>query len=280
MSSNKLTVEEVKNLLNLGFYLRSKTWVKPSLHIRINPETQKIVFFDDVRSVVEAKASQLINRGCVWEIYKIGTLDFKSAQSFLIHGFYIARAQWLQKEDFRVLSSGKEPELFPFDTVADDWFVVLDRGGLRSELQRFSTAMVNLYSKAIYVHLASLKIRTALKNNFLEGEMGSFAQYSVSTSDFPWMQTFNPSTATVDSILDDNQDHIAKLKASIGLCNFVNKLLKHMKANNISIEELSQHLKTDVSYVTHKLHQPQHVGFSDLVLICQAIGYDDESWLK
>lgn len=280
MSSNKLTVEEIKNLLNLGFYLRLKTWPQPNLHIRINSETQKVVSVDDGVPEVEVTDADLAKSTCEWEIYKIGTLDFKSAQSFLIHGFYIARAQWLQKEDFRVLSSGKEPELFPFDTVADDWFVVLDRGGLRSELQRFSTAMVNLYSKAIYVHLASLKIRTALKNNFLEGEMGSFAQYSVSTKDFPWMQTFNPSTATVDSILDDNQDHIAKLKASIGLCNFVNKLLKHMKANNISIEELSQHLKTDVSYVTHKLHQPKNVGFSDLVLICQAIGYDDESWLK
>ena len=280
MSSNKLTVEEIKNLLNLGFYLRLKTWPQPNLHIRINSETQKVVSVDDGVPEVEVTDADLAKSTCEWEIYKIGTLDFKSAQSFLIHGFYIARAQWLQKEDFRVCASGKEPELFPFDTVADDWFVVLDRGGLRSELQRFSTAMVNLYSKAINVHLASLNKRMALKNNFFEGAMGSFAQYSVSTSDFPWMQTFNPSTATVDSILDDNQDHIAKLKASIGLCNFVNKLLKHMKANNISIEELSQHLKTDVSYVTHKLHQPKNVGFSDLVLICQAIGYDDESWLK
>lgn len=277
MSSNKLTVEEIKNLLNLGFYLRLKTWPQPNLHIRINSETQKVVSVDEGGQEVEVTDTALAKSTCEWEIYKIGTLDFKSAQSFLIHGFYIARAQWLQKEDFRVLSSGKEPELFPFDTVADDWFVVLDRGGLRSELQRFSTAMVNLYSKAIYVHLASLKIRTALKNNFFEGAMGSFAQYSVSTKDFPWMQTFNPSTATVDSILDDNQDHIAKLKASIGLCNFVNKLLKHMKANNISIEELSQHLKTDVSYVTHKLHQPKNVGFSELILICKAIGYEDES---
>ena len=280
MSSNKLTVEEIKNLLNLGFYLRLKTWPQQNLHIRINSETQKVVSVDDGVPEVEVTDADLAKSTCEWEIYKIGTLDFKSAQSFLIHGFYIARAQWLQKEDFRVCASGKEPELFPFDTVADDWFVVLDRGGLRSELQRFSTAMVNLYSKAINVHLASLNKRMALKNNFLEGTMGSFAQYSVSTKDFPWAQTFNPSTATVDSILDDNQDHIAKLQASIGLCNFVNKLLKHMKANNISIEELSQRLKSDVSYVTHKLHQPQHVGFSDLVLICKAIGYNDESWLK
>lgn len=280
MTSNKLTVEEIKNLLNLGFYLRLKTWPQQNLHIRINSETQKVVSVDDGVPEVEVTDADLAKSTCEWEIYKIGTLDFKSAQSFLIHGFYIARAQWLQKEDFRVCASGKEPELFPFDTVADDWFVVLDRGGLRSELQRFSTAMVNLYSKAINVHLASLNKRMALKNNFLEGAMGSFAQYSVSTKDFPWAQTFNPSTATVDSILDDNQDHIAKLQASIGLCNFVNKLLKHMKANNISIEELSQRLKSDVSYVTYKLHRPQSVGFSDLVLICQAIGYDDESWLK
>ena len=226
MSSNKLTVEEIKNLLNLGFYLRLKTWPQPNLHIRINSETQKVVSVDDGLPEVEVTDADLAKSTCEWEIYKIGTLDFKSAQSFLIHGFFIARAQWLQKEDFRVCSSGKEPELFPFDTVADDWFVVLDRGGLRSELQRFSTAMVNLYSKAIYVHLASLKIRMALKNNFLEGGMGSFAQYSVSTKDFPWTQTFNPSTATVNSILVDNQDHIAKLQASIGLCNFVNNLLK------------------------------------------------------
>mgnify|MGYP003603522088 CR=1 FL=1 len=280
MSSNKLTVEEIKNLLNLGFYLRLKTWPQPNLHIRINSETQKVVSVDDGLPEVEVTDADLVKSTGEWEIYKIGTLDFKSAQSFLIHGFYIARAQWLQREDFSVCSSGKEPELFPFDTVADDWFVVLDRGGPRSELQRFSTAMVNLYSKAINVHLASLNIRMALKNNFLEGEMGSFAQYRVSTKDFPWTQTFNPSTATVDSILDDNQDHIAKLQASIGLCNFVNKLLKHMKANNISIEQLSQHLKSDVSYVTHKLHQPKNVGFSDLVLICKAIGYNDESWLK
>ena len=280
MSSNKLTVEEIKNLLNLGFYLRLKTWPQPNLHIRINSETQKVVSVDDGLPEVEVTDADLVKSTGEWEIYKIGTLDFKSAQSFLIHGFYIARAQWLQREDFSVCSSGKEPELFPFDTVADDWFVVLDRGGPRSELQRFSTAMVNLYSKAINVHLASLNIRMALKNNFLEGEMGSFAQYRVSTKDFPWTQTFNPSTATVDSILDDNQDHIAKLQASIDLCNFVNKLLKHMKANNISIEQLSQHLKSDVSYVTHKLHQPKNVGFSDLVLICKAIGYNDESWLK
>lgn len=280
MSSNKLTVEEIKNLLNLGFYLRLKTWPQPNLHIRINSETQKVVSVDDGLPEVEVTDADLAKSTCEWEIYKIGTLDFKSAQSFLIHGFFIARAQWLQKVDFRVCASGKEPELFPFDTVADDWFVVLDRGGLRSELQCFSTAMVNLYSKAIYDHLVGLNKQKALKTSFLEGGMGSFAQYSVPTKDFQWAQTFNPSTATVNSILVDNQDHIAKLQASISLCNFVNKLLKHMKANNISIEQLSQLLKSDVSYVTHNLHQPKNVDFSDLVLICKAIGYNDESWLK
>lgn len=280
MSSNKLTVEEIKNLLNLGFYLRIKTWPQPNLHIRINSETQKVVSVDEGGQEVEVSDTALAKSTCEWEIYKIGTLDFKSAYSFIIHGFYIARASWLQKEDFRVCTLGNAPELFPFDTVAEDWFVVLDKGEPRATMVILSKEMVDLYSNAIYVHLASLKIRTALKNNFLEGEMGSFAQYSVSTKDFPWTQTFNPSTATVDSILEDNHDHIAKLQASIGLCNFVNKLLKHMKANNISIEELSQHLKTDVSYVTHKLHQPKNVGFSELILICKAIGYEDESWLK
>ena len=280
MSSNKLTVEEIKNLLNLGFYLRLKTWPQPNLHIRINTETQKVVSVDDRVPEVEVTDADLAKSTCEWEIYKIGTLDFKSAQSFLIHGFFIARAQWLQKEDFRVCASGKEPELFPFDTVADDWFVVLDRGGLRSELQRFSTAMVNLYSKAIYDHLVGLNKQKALKTSFLDGVMGSFAQYSVSTKDFPWNQPFNPALATVESILDDNQDHIAKLQASIGLCKFVNKLLNHMKVNGISIEQLCKRLNSDVNYVTHKLHHPQNVGFSDLVLICNAIGYNDESWLK
>lgn len=79
MSSNKLTIEEIKNLLNLGFYLRSKTWTQPDLHIRINPETQNIVSVDDGRAEIEVTDAQLTNTGCVWEIYKIGTLDFKAA---------------------------------------------------------------------------------------------------------------------------------------------------------------------------------------------------------
>lgn len=280
MSSNKLTVEEIKNLLNLGFYLRLKTWPQPNLHIRINPETQKVVSVDEGGQEVEVSDTTLAKSTCEWEIYKIGTLDFKSAYSFLMYGFYIARASWLQKEDFRVCTLGNVPELFPFDTVAEDWFVVLDKGEPRATMVILSKEMVDLYSNAIKDHFTILNKRMEVKTNFSEGVKGSFAQYSVSTSDFPWAQVFNTSTATVDSILDDNQDHIAKLKASIGLCNFVNKLLKHMKANNISIEQLSQHLKSDVSYVTHKLHQPKNVGFSDLILICKAIGYEDESWLK
>lgn len=280
MSSNKLTVEEIKNLLNLGFYLRLKTWPQPNLHIRINSETQKVVSVDEGGQEVEVTDTDLAKSTCEWEIYKIGTLDFKSAYSFLMYGFYIARASWLQKEDFRVCTLGNAPELFPFDTVAEDWFVVLDKGEPRATMVILSKEMVDLYSNAIKDHFTILNKRMEVKTNFVEGVKGSFAQYSVSTSDFPWVQVFNPYTATVDSILEDNHDHIANLKASIGLCKFVNKLLNHMKANNISIEQLSQHLKSDVSYVTHKLHQPKNVGFSDLILICKAIGYEDESWLK
>lgn len=280
MSSNKLTVEEIKNLLNMGFYLRLKTWPQPNLHIRINSETQKVVSVDDGLPEVEVTDADLAKSTCEWEIYKIGTLDFKSAYSFIIHGFYIARASWLQKEDFRVCTLGNVPELFPFDTVAEDWFVVLDKGEPRVTMVILSKEMVDLYSNAIKDYLVGLNKQKALKTSFLDGVMGSFAQYSVSTKDFPWNQPFNPALATVESILDDNQDHIAKLQASIGLCKFVNKLLNHMKVNDISIEQLCKRLNSDVNYVTHKLHHPQNVGFSDLVLICNAIGYNDESWLK
>ena len=80
--------------------------------------------------------------------------------------------------------------------------------------------------------------------------------------------------ATVESILTDNALHKANLKTMVISTNLVDHLLRHMRDNNISIEELAKHLDVTTEALLDTVHRPNNISIRQLVDIADAINFD------
>lgn len=85
--------------------------------------------------------------------------------------------------------------------------------------------------------------------------------------------TKHPDTA-VESILSDNTRHKANLKTMVISTNLVDHLLRHMRDNNISIEELASHMNVTTEALLDTVHCPNNISVRQLVDIADAINFD------
>ena len=80
--------------------------------------------------------------------------------------------------------------------------------------------------------------------------------------------------ATVESILSDNTLHIANLKTMVISTNLIDRLLRHMRDNNISVEELASHMNVTTEALLDTVHHPNNISIRQLVDIADAINFD------
>lgn len=278
MSLNNITKSDVQTLLNLGYYLRGKPWSYPTMHLRIGDTPEYCEIYIGNTQTMEFEYLKLLEETTTWEIYQVGTLPIQGAYELLQRGYNISRIGWLSKGQTNLVTTSLtcSRHLLVSDVVNNDWFVPLDATcqslGRGDKITPQMVALYNEYMNRVYsINLVTKEEPTDGKYRVVDPMTNDTTDYTVSTKDYPGIMGVGIPAITVESILADNENHITGLETSVISCTVVNRLLKHMKRDNVSIDDLGKRLDVNVDGVVKLLSRPQNLSVHDLILIGNAI---------
>lgn len=285
-NSLNLSYTEVVAFLKLGYLLRATHWVNKHTHLRLDTHTNTAIELHDQHGRQQVQDIQkVINAVTDWEIYKIGTLDVREAIRLSALGLqvgrlaYVNKFSWLDRIGNGDAGYHDMTKLKPDDLDATDWFVPLTKSNQKILDIEITDAMVVVYEEYVksldYIATDAPKPKPTLTmpidfNSAASGLIG-YAIKETLNSSLPF--TKHPD-ATVESILSDNTLHKANLKTMVISTNLVDHLLRHMRDNNISVEELVNHMNVTTEALLDTVHRPNNISIRQLVDIADAINFD------
>lgn len=286
---SNLSYTEVVNFLKLGYQLRDTEWSNNEMHIELNMRTDPVIEIHTEHGRVpipdREKVIALVND---WEIYKIGTLNGDEASRLLALGLELGRYEWVTKFDWlkKINTAEKStggdthtPKYTAEDLNASDWFVPLTKHNQKILDIEITDAMIAVYEKCIKtldagaVDIPKAKPTLTVSVDSNAPNPGLFGYGIKQTMDSALSFTKHPD-ATVESILTDNALHKANLKTMVISTNLIDRMLRHMRDKNITVEELAGHMKVKKEALLDAIHRPNNVCVRQLVDIADAIGFD------
>lgn len=286
---SNLSYTEVVNFLKLGYQLRDTEWSNNETHIELNMRIDPVIEIHTEHGRVPIPDTQkviaLVND---WEIYKIGTLNGDEASRLLALGLELGRYEWVAKFDWlkKINTAEKSTDgdivtskYTAEDLNASDWFVPLTKHNQNILDIEITDAMVEVYEEYvksldnIATDAPKPKPTLTMPIDFNSAASGLFGYAIKEAMDSSLPFTKHPDTA-VESILSDNTLHIANLKTMRISTNLVDHLLRHMRDNNISVEELASHMNVTTETLLDTVHRPNNISIRQLVDIADAINFD------
>lgn len=288
MSLGNISRSDVQTLLNLGYYLRGVNWTETHKHLRKGEQPDELEVYIGNLRMESFGHLELLQGTNTWEIYQIGTLDIKSAYGFLKLGYNISRTGWISdKQDTLVTVSNTCSRFLQVSDVEGcDWFVPIDAKcqSLGFGHNKITSQVVELFTESMYlkynVNLNTDVVSVDTSPTLSQQIKSNPTNFTVSTKDYPGITEIGNLANTVESILTDNEKHILHLETGVICCTVINRLLKRMKRDNISIEDLDKRLGNDDRSVVEILSRPRNINVHDLILIGNAIGYNTAELFK
>lgn len=288
----KLSYTEVVTFLKLGYQLRASHWMDKNTRLEFNTVVIPGMELHDAKGrKPSTDIPKVIDNVTDWEIYKIGTLDSDEAKRLSTFGVQIGRYDWVHNFGWlnRINTTNTDgmmatadidfQKITPEDLNAVDWFVPLTKYNQKILDIEITNSMIAVYEKYVKllvdIAVDTPKAKPTLTmpidfNSAASGLIG-YAIKEAMDSSLPF--TKHPDTA-VESILSDNTLHIANLKTMVISTNLIDRLLRHMRDNNISVEELASHMNVTKEALLDTVHRPNNISIRQLVDIADAINFD------
>lgn len=288
----KLSYTEVVTFLKLGYQLRATHWVNKNTRLEFNTVViPAMALHDDKGRKTPTDIPKVIDNVTDWEIYKIGTLDSDEANRLSAFGVQVGRYEWVHNFGWhnrinttntdRMMATATEDiqEITPDDLNASDWFIPLTKFNQKILDIEITDVMIAVYEKCIKtldagaVDIPKAKPTLTVSVDSNAPNPGLFGYGIKQTMDSALSFTKHPD-ATVKSILEDNAMHKANLKTMVISTNLIDRMLRHMRDKNITVEELAGHMKINKEALLDTIHRPNNVCIRQLVDIADAIDFD------
>lgn len=288
----KLSYTEVVTFLILGYQLRASHWVDKNTRLEFNTAVIPGMELHDAKGrKPSTDIPKVIDNVTDWEIYKIGTLGSDEAKRLSTFGVQIGRYDWVHNFGWlnRINTTNTDgmmatadidfQKITPEDLNAVDWFVPLTKYNQKILDIEITNSMIAVYEKYvkllvdIAVDTPKAKPTLTMPVDFNSASLGIFGYAIKETMDSGLSFTKHPD-ATVKSILTDNALHKANLKTMVITTNLIDRMLQHMRENNITVEALAERMNVKQEALLDTIHHPNDLRICQLVEIADAIDFD------